>query len=136
MTPPQTHSIRTLMLIDDNQIDQSLYQRLIARSGVVETTLSFLSAEDALSHLRNPEMEDPDVILLDINMPRMDGFEFLDAAQKEFGTPFFPVVVMLTTSLDPSDKHRAGTYPAIREFLNKPLTTAHLHQISALLKQT
>ena len=75
----------------------------------------------------------PNLILLDINMPKLDGFEFLDAASKALGADFAVVVVMLTTSLNPADRDRAKQYAAIKEYLNKPLTVDLLAQISALL---
>lgn len=127
-TPP----IKTLMLIDDESFDQKLYQRVIARSGLVGEVLSYLYADTALAYLQSPGRKAVDVILLDINMPRMNGFEFLDAAVHSLGPSFARVVVvMLTTSLDPRDRDRAAAYPVVRRFIPKPLTVEHLHQIAA-----
>lgn len=125
-------SIGTLMLIDDNKIDQLIYKRIIDRSDNVGETLSFLLAQDALDYLKSGAQPQPDLILLDINMPRMNGFEFLEAATDQLGPDFCPVIVMLTTSLDPRDQQRAGNFAAIKRFLNKPLTQELLTEIARI----
>lgn len=125
--------IGSLMLIDDNSVDQMLYKRLIDKSGLVERYMAFQYAEKALEYLKDPANSMPDLILLDINMPRMDGFEFLDAAEAAFGPAFRTVVVMVTTSLDPRDEERVRKYRAVKRFLNKPLTRALLQELVELV---
>ncbi|MDR6263703.1 response regulator [Roseobacter sp. N2S] len=130
----ETPAITNLMVVDDNKVDQMIYRRIIKRSGLVGTVYQFLSAEEALKHLRRKDRSSVDAILLDINMPRMDGFEFLSAATDEMGDSFTAmVVIMLTTSLDPSDEHRASQYSVVKEYLNKPLVVQHLYEISEYL---
>lgn len=136
MTKPPHPPIGVVMIIDDNAVDQELYGRLIKRSGLVATVLSFLSAEDALAHLVARADPAPDAILLDINMPRMDGFDFLEAAVASLGDQFAAVVIMmLTTSLDPRDVERAKRYSVVKDYCDKPLTMAHLERLAALLAQ-
>jgi len=118
--------IDLLMIVDDNEVDQMMCARIAKRTGLVGDVLPMVYAEDALAYLRDPGHTYVDVILLDINMPKMNGFEFVEAAQKEFGTDFAPVVVMLTTSLDPSDQERARQLPLIKHYLKKPLTIESL----------
>jgi CheY-like chemotaxis protein len=129
-TPPR---IRRLMMIDDNQIDQMMYRRVIERSGIVDDVVGFLWAKDALAYLHDATNPPVDLILLDVNMPRMDGFEFLQAASDAFGPNFAPVIVMLTTSLNPQDHQRAMAFDAVRDFLNKPLCLQHIENLAALL---
>lgn len=115
-----------VMLIDDNAFDQRVYRRVIERSGLVGHLVAFQMAEEALAFLVAGQ-HPPDVIFLDINMPRMNGFEFLTAAQEMLGAGAVPpVVMMLTTSLDPRDRTRAATYAAVRAYINKPLCEQHL----------
>ena len=125
--------IGTLMMIDDNAIDQMLYKRIVKRSGVAEKVISFNLAEDALAHLQANLDNLPDMILLDINMPRMDGFEFLEAANHTFGAQFSVVVVMLTTSLDPRDMERARSFDAVKRYIDKPLTVEQLNDLRTLV---
>ena len=130
-----THRIPTIMLIDDEAFDQKMYQRVIMRSGLVGKTLSFLYADEALAFLKQPGREPVDVILLDINKPRMNGFEFLSAATTHFGDSLARiVVVMLTTSLEPADQEKARGFSVVRAFITKPLTTRHLDDIAELLE--
>lgn len=124
--------INTLMLIDDNSVDHMMYKRIIQKSGLVETYLPFQEATKALEYLRDSSNTQPDVILLDINMPVMNGFDFLDATTAEFGADFCVVIVMLTTSLDPRDRDRVKSYNAVKRFLNKPLTKALLAELTSL----
>ena len=126
--------MRTVMSIDDESFDQLLYKRIIERSGLVQNFITFQMAEDALSYLRSEECEEIDVIFLDINMPGMNGFEFLERVASEFGTAFPAIiVVMLTTSLDPEDESRARSFEMVKGFLNKPLTVDELQMIVGLV---
>lgn len=129
-----TNKIKLAMLIDDEMIDQKQYQRALQRSGLVDEIMTFTYAEDALAYLAdNPDVE-VDVILLDINMPRMNGFEFLSAATDQLGSGFAKIVVaMLTTSLDPEDRRRACEFEVVKEFMNKPLTFDQIEHITQLL---
>ncbi len=134
-TNPDPVLIQRLALIDDAEFDQMLYRRLIERSGLVGETLTFLSAEDAIAYFERPDTEPVDAILLDINMPGMSGFDFLDYATGASGATFTHVViVMLTTSLNPSDLDRAHSYDLVRDYIYKPLEEQHLHQIADLIE--
>ncbi|MEO0751306.1 MAG: response regulator [Pseudomonadota bacterium] len=129
-----TKPIRTAMLIDDEDFDQRQYKRVLTKSGLVETVLQFTYAEDALAHIQAHPGLVIDVIFLDINMPRMNGFEFLEEATTKFGPDFVKtVVVMLTTSLNPNDRTRAESYEVVRYFINKPLTQEHVAQVAELV---
>lgn len=122
------------MIIDDNEIDQRLYRRLIARSGRVGAVHSFAMAADALEFLGQRDRPKIDVILLDINMPRMNGFEFLQEATTRFGPGLASsVIIMLTTSLLGNDRDRAFSSGLVRDYLDKPLSLDHLEHIDALI---
>ena len=127
--------IPVVMLVEDSRADQRLCEIIMQRSGIVGEILCFSYAEDALEHLRRPDRKPVDVILLDINMPRMSGFEFLDAATEEFGDGMAKmVVVMLTTSLAPQDVERSKRFQVVKHYFGKPLTEEHLHRIANTLR--
>lgn len=126
--------IPRLAIIDDAEFDQMLYARLIKRTGVVGETLCFLSAEEALDYFETPEAQPVDVILLDINMPGMSGFDFLEHVSKNNPEDYAEIViVMLTTSLNPRDVERAATFDLVKEYIHKPLEEQHLSEIAQLL---
>ena len=126
--------IKTAMLIDDEPVDHMMYRRIVNRSGLVGDVISFKGADEALEYLRTPDCPEIDVIFLDINMPRMNGFEFLEAATEEMGANFTKmIVVMLTTSLLKADRERASQYKVVRKYITKPLTVDHISHVAGLL---
>ena len=128
--------ISTAMLIDDEKIDQMMYKRVINRTNMVENIISFTYAEEALEYLKGEGKDKVDVIFLDINMPRMNGFEFLDAAADEIGENFAKaVIIMLTTSLDLRDRERAARYDVVKDYINKPLEPDDLKRVAELLRE-
>ena len=126
---------RQVWLIDDSEIDQRLYQRIITRTGVDWSVKMFTFADEALEHLKAHPEQQVDLIFLDINMPRMNGFEFLEAANSEIGGEFTKVVIiMLTTSLNPADRYRAASFDVVKDFIDKPLTAETVRNAEAYLE--
>lgn len=111
-----------VMLIDDSEADL-LYTRIVLEcSGLGCEVVAFESARDALAHLQAPGDDGVRLILLDINMPGMDGFEFLEAWDRmpEAATRS-AVVVMLSSSPHPADTERAQRYQRVRGYITKPI---------------
>lgn len=125
--------IEKIMLVDDNPIDQQIYKRCLQRSGLFEDVVCCGNGVEAMARLTDPEEDHPDLILLDLNMPVMNGFEFLDVLPRSLGSICPPVVVMLTTSLTQRDMARVQQHDFVRDFLPKPLTQAHLDRLVRMM---
>lgn len=100
-----------LLAIDDNPADLELTQLVFEQLHVPVQVSTYESGEDALLALRAPHAALPDVILLDLNMPRMPGFEVLRALKADPALRHIPVV-MLSTSRHPTDVEQAYTLQA------------------------
>ena len=121
---------RTIMLLDDDAFDQMLHERLLGKCGYDGKIISFSYPDEALEYLRNPANDPVDMIWLDVNMPRLTGFEFLDKAVEDLGESFVKVVViMLTTSLLQADVDRARRHSFIRELVKKPIDEAGVRDL-------
>lgn len=120
------------MLIDDNEDDNFFHERVIRKSSYADMILVKQSALDALNYLKKDllESEYPDLIFLDINMPAMNGWEFLEEFnQLTKVSQRNPIIIMLTTSDNPDDKENANTYKIVSDFKTKPLTKDMLDSI-------
>ncbi len=122
------------MLIDDNEIDNLINQKMIEAADIAEHIYTHTGAKSAIEFLRNMEQLKefavsvlPEVIFLDIDMPLMDGFQFLDEFQKlSTETKSLCKIVMLTSSINPQDVDKSKQYPYVKRYLNKPLSQATL----------
>ncbi|MFZ9942098.1 MAG: response regulator [Bacteroidia bacterium] len=118
--------MKRFLLIDDEDIFNYLNSEIIQLVNKEYEHQMFTSAQDALAYLRsigNQSSRMPDIILLDIRMPGMSGFDFLDALT--LGSPIVltnTAVYILSSSLDHRDMEKANTYPMVRGFRSKPLS--------------
>lgn len=121
--------VNVVALIDDSEIDLFVQRRFIELSGFARKVLTFRSSREALAYLSaNPVPEVPDVIFLDLNMPEIDGFAFLEQyAQQVKGSS---QIVILTSSSSALDRDRATGFANVVGFLSKPLTEGNLSQIN------
>jgi CheY-like chemotaxis protein len=121
--------LNCILLVDDNDADNEFHQIIIERTGVAENIRIAENGEKALNYLKDPNQLVPELIFLDINMPRMNGWEFL-ARYKELGIKARQIIiVMLTTSANPDDIQRAQQMAEVNGFKTKPLTRDMLLEI-------
>jgi len=117
--------VETVWLVDDDQVIAYITERLFRNADPGVKVTSFLSSKMALEKLRiMPEI--PDILLLDINMPGLNGWEFLDELRRMHK---YVNVYMYTSSIDPEDVKRAHSYPMVREFLSKPIDLQAIRKI-------
>jgi len=126
MTP---ESVDLVVLIDDSDIDLFVQRRFIELSGFARRVLTFRSSREALNYLSDSNLnENPDLIFLDLNMPEIDGFSFLEQYGK-VGTASPTKIIILTSSSSSLDRDRAATFGNVIGFLSKPLTEGNLSEI-------
>ncbi len=130
--------LNCILVIDDDE-PTNFFTRIILEEADCCTHIKTVqSGQEALDYLAQSEKPgadpnlypSPDLIFLDINMPAMNGWEFLDEYRNLSIAPQHKIImVMLTTSLFPEDKAKAGRSPEISGFENKPLTLDKLERI-------
>lgn len=114
-----------IMQIDDDIINNMANERLIRKMNLEVESINFLDPTEALRHLTTQDIE-YDFILLDINMPRLSGWEFLDKYE-----PYHKniPIIMLTSSLDPNYQKKANASKQLSGFYIKPLTKETMEDI-------
>ncbi len=133
-TPPSmtVHDTSPLhIMIVDDEDDYHLITRLMLKKAGFKGRLSaFLDPHEAMEHLRS-STEKPDLLLVDINMPATDGFEFLKSCEQntliECSTT---TVVMCSSSNRPVDMEMARNVRCVREYVEKPLTPEEFNRIA------
>lgn len=129
-----------IILIDDDVISGFLTERVLRRDGATDTVSFFQSPHEALTHVQQILTESgevPEVILLDLNMPLMSGWDFLDALKPcEAQLAGRCAIYVLTSSLAPSDKDKAHHYRMVTGVLHKPLDRVKVQAIRAQVAES
>jgi len=108
-----------VLVIDDNEADQFLSEYAILQNGADITVNKAYDGEEALEFLKTCEQL-PSILFLDLNMPGMNGFDFLEAYQPHFNDCSLSIVV-LTSSIHDDDYQKCIAYPQVKQVLTKPL---------------
>lgn len=124
---------RHVLLIDDNKMDNFITNRYLTKANIADKITIFDSAVDALQYLNGLQQQQetfPDLILLDIQMPIMDGFGFLkEFTLNKLAAPENCSIVMLSSSTDISDITRALYYPIVKKYQSKPISLEVLNSL-------
>lgn len=129
--------INTVLLVDDDDATLLINKMMLKKAGLENTSVDVaFHGGEAIEHLKKAyeadDMQLPDIIFLDINMPAVDGWDFLEEYEQ---LPYLLKenikIVMLSTSLNPDDEARARNTPAINKFLRKPLMPINIQDIVA-----
>ncbi len=127
-------TLNCIMLVDDNPDDNFFHEREIKKSNLANNVVSKTTAMEGLEYLKsekdNKTILHPDLIFLDINMPGMNGWEFLQEyshLDKELQSR--AIIIMLTTSENPDDEAKAKTWNFVSDYMTKPLTKEKMKNI-------
>lgn len=123
--------LEKVLLIDDDEIALMLSEMVIDQNDLTEEVVKLTNGKqgldffedqaDGLTQGRNKEA--PSLVFLDLNMPVMNGWDFLDGFSQNYQSLFPDTrVVVLSSTVDPKDFVRAGQYDFVADFLNKPLS--------------
>lgn len=119
-------NINEIILIDDDVINNFYHQMLIKEEiGFNGDITIFTNANEALTYVKKQNSIKQQLFLVDINMPSMNGFEFIEAYQKNYINES-AIFCMLTSSLHSKDKELADQFDCIKSFFIKPLEKSHL----------
>jgi CheY-like chemotaxis protein len=129
---------KVICIIDDDPIYQLLINKIIAMAETEYSIISFTNGKDALDSLtanlkENKEL--PEIILLDIEMPVMDGWDFMDHIEKALSEKRKKTAIyIVSSSIAHEDKEKAKTFPEIVGYFSKPMDTGKILEITKAIK--
>lgn len=126
--------MRSIYVVDDDPIFTFIIKKLLELSAFSDTILTFENGEEALKDLK-PKLENgiktPSVIFLDINMPVMDGWQFLDA-YVQLPHQNNIAIYIVSSTINPADHDKSKEYEVVKDLVVKPLNLNKLKEIKEL----
>ncbi len=122
---------KSVWVIDDDEIYQIIIKKMITRAEIFEEQAYYANAKEALKDLTSSRKFPPDVIMLDINMPEMDGWQFIEELRTHFKDDLFKRtrIFIVSSSIAYSDREQAESYPEITGFITKPVSIDKIKEI-------
>ncbi len=122
--------LKNILVVDDDD-DYNFIIEEIFQDTNLGCSLTFkLYAQNALDYLEKNQDNFPDLILLDINMPIMNGWEFLEIyAARNYHIAHPTIVVMQSSSIYQEDKEKSKTYVNVKDYVDKPISAKHINRI-------
>ncbi len=120
----------SICVIDDDMIYQMIIKKIIERTAQFETIQFYNDGIYALEDFKDPKVVLPEIILLDINMPQMDGWQFLESLIRY--RPTFKdetIIYIVTSSIAHCDQEKANSFKEISGYLSKPISVDSLKKI-------
>lgn len=131
--------IKKILCVDDDPITLMLYKMVIAKATLAETVIVAKNGQEALEYYESKKTEEeneyPELIFLDLNMPIMGGWEFLDNFTEKRFSPINDKtkIIVLSSTIDPKDIEKVKNYPIIIDFISKPVTKEMLEKLKERL---
>lgn len=119
--------LNSFLIIDDEEANEFITRTFLQRANCVDEIISVHDAREGIVVLEQNKV--PEVILVDINMPGMNAWRFLEEARKTLGSGSFPFVVILSSSVNIEDKETAAAHPDVHMFLSKPLNPDKVNEM-------
>jgi len=120
----------SFIIVDDRELDCFIAEKLIEKADKNSLVKCFYEANFCLEYIKNNEVSTETIILLDIMMPVMTGFDFLEVFERlESEKKKWYKIVPITTSLNKSEIQRISTYPSVLKVLQKPYSIEDLKQV-------
>lgn len=127
------------MCIDDDPITLMLFKKVVKKASFAKEIINAINGQEAITLINtinntSDQEKKPQLIFLDLNMPIMGGWEFLDLfiASNYFNLNNTKVII-LTSTIDPDDIKKSKSYPNVIEFLSKPITVEMLDYLNTKL---
>lgn len=124
---------KSVLLIEDDPITIMVCERILKMTNFSSQIVSKKNGQEGIEYLKDlieSQTSLPDIIFLDINMPIMNGWDFLNEFSiLQQGCKNIPKIYILSSTVDPEDKRKATLYSIVTDIISKPLTKEHLEKI-------
>lgn len=124
--------IKTLAIVDDDRLFVMLTKKVIGQTGLVDNIQVYESGEEVLDYYNStlePGVEFPEVMFLDLSMPIMDGWQFLERYQKIPAERKKTKIFIASSSISPDDISRAKAIDEVTDFIIKPITAEKINEV-------